>query len=86
MQRVVHFYTNQCAVKKATKMTKFFDKGDLGNLNEPYSSDPNDKVFFCLLVHLVKRNLALVDEGVERALVAFPLPYPLVAKEDVHLA
>jgi hypothetical protein len=67
-------------------MTKLFDKGDLGNLNEPYSSDPNDKVFFCLLVHLVKRNLALVDEGVERALVAFPLPYPLVAKEDVHLA
>ena len=53
--------------------------------NEPYSSDPNDAVFF-LLVHLVKRNLALVDEGVECALVAFPLPYPLVAKEDVHLA
>ena len=42
-------------------------------------------VFF-LLVHLVKRNLALVDEGVECALVAFPLPYPLVAKEDVHRA
>jgi hypothetical protein len=43
-------------------------------------------LFFCLHVHLVKRNLALVDEGVECALVAFPLPYPLVAKEDVHLA